>query len=744
MMRRRLAAVGILAAALVAGAAVTVGFALSTGFDRAARAAGLPDVIARFDPEDRGEVDARVRGLPNLQARSYRFEVTRVGLSAPRGATSRGALSVVLGGRRGYDVVAGRDLSRRPGEVVVERGVARALHLAVGDPLRVGRRLGVLRVVGIATSPDNVAYPLARVARVYVGVDEVRAAFPGERVDLPANVALLWVNDRTRTAITLAQARTVAFGLGDLRFITRTGVRLVLAQAAGIVIALLSAFALVALVAAGTMLATGAHAEVQRRLPSLGVRRALGYTPAQVVAGHARAALLVAAPAAAAGLALGALAVSGPAGELLEALNERPPGGALLPPLALTWIAVCAVVVTAATVPAWLAARRPIAPLLGGGELAGRRPVRTAGGGGLAATGARFAVAARGRWAGSVLTLGVCAGIVLLMLALASLLVRLRDDPAVLGKRYELTVDAPPSLLASIRAVPGVAAATERFQVDAADAFRLGQPLRLVAYRGDHTAFEAPPLASGRRLRGAGEVEVGQGLADALGLRPGSPLATLSPSGRELRLRVVGVVRALDNSGRIGWVSAGTLERVEPGASGRIVIRLAAGADRDAVLAGLRRLDVEPVRVASATTRDTGFLGILAGVLRAVALAVGLVCLYALLQGLAMTARERRGALAVLRACGAGRGDVAALLAGAAAAVAVPAAVLAAALELAVLGPLVTRLAAGYAGLPLAPTGWQVALVAGGLVLLALAAAALVARRLVREPVVRGLREELP
>jgi hypothetical protein len=328
------------------------------------------------------------------------------------------------------------------------------------------------------------------------------------------------------------------------------------------------------------------------------------------------------------------------------------------------------------------------------------------------------------------------------MLGLASLLVRLRDDPSVLGKRYALTVRAPVSLNGSIEAIPGVAAATQRYSIEAADAFRIGQPLRLVAYAGDGAAFEAPPLASGRRVRRAGEVAVGAGLADALGLRVGSRLATLSPSGEELRLRVVGVVRVLDNSGRIGWVTARTLLRAEPGLGGQTVIRLEAGADRARVVAGLRELGLEPVAASGATTRDTGFLGILAAVLRAVALAVGLVCLYALVQGLAMTARERRGAISVLRAAGAARADVAALLAGAAAAVAVPAAVGAVALERLVLGPLVTELAAGYAGLPLAPTAGQVGLVVGGLALLAGAAAVAVSRRIAREPVVAGLRED--
>ncbi len=611
--------------------------------------------------------------------------------------------------------------------MVPERGVADALHVGVGDTMGLGRA-GRFRVVGIATAPDNVAYPLARTARVFV------LARSGDQ----ANAALLWVNDRDRTAVTLASARTVAFGLGDLRFITREGVQVTIDQAAGVVIALLVAFALVALVASGTMLAAGAHAEVQRRLPSLGVRRAIGFTPGGVVAGHVQGAFAVAAPAAAVGVVLGALAVSGPARSLLEALNQSPPGVALVLPLAAAWVVVCAVVVAAAAWPAWRAARRPIAPLLRGGELTAP-PRATGSSGGLVAMGARFAVAARARWAGSVATIGVCAGIVLLMLALASLLVRLRDDPAVLGKRFQLTVDARASLLPTLRAIPGVAAATQRYEVQAADAFRLGEPVKLVAYRGDHTRFDAPPLDAGRRLARRGEAEVGQGLADALGLRVGSPLATLDPSGKELRLKVVGIVRALDSSGRIAWVSEATL----PPGDGQSVLRLQPGADRAAVVRRLRALDLPPTRVAGATSRNAAFLSTLAAVLRAVALLVGLVCLYALVQGLAMTARERRGALAVLRACGGARADVAAVLAGAAVAVAVPAVIAAVLVERLILGPVVTTLAADYAALPLRPSGLQIAALALGLFALAALAATLVARRLVREPVVTGLREEV-
>jgi len=83
--------------------------------------------------------------------------------------------------------------------------------------------------------------------------------------DWPANVAQLWLADPDRADITLAQARATSFGVGNLTFVTRAGIQVLLGQAAGIVISLLIAFSLVALVAAGTMLAAGASAEVARR-----------------------------------------------------------------------------------------------------------------------------------------------------------------------------------------------------------------------------------------------------------------------------------------------------------------------------------------------------------------------------------------------------------------------------------------------------------------------------------------------
>jgi ABC-type lipoprotein release transport system permease subunit len=287
-----------------------------------------------------------------------------------------------------------------------------------------------------------------------------------------------------------------------------------------------------------------------------------------------------------------------------------------------------------------------------------------------------------------------------------------------------------------------VAGATLRYQVDAADAFRLGQSMRLVAYPGDHAAWEAPPLAAGRRLRGRGEAEVGQGLADELGLEPGSTLATQLPGGTEVRFRVVGVVRALERDGQIAWVRPAALLAADHDLAPQIAIKLNGAADRALVDRRLAAYGAAPETVAGATTRNGAFLGVLAAVLRGVGLAVGLVCLYALIQALAVTARERRGAVALLRATGADGASVGLVLAGAAVAVALPGALLGLALEVGVFGPLVGRLAAGFADLALAPSVGQAAIVALGLLALAAAATALVARRVLREPPIAGLREQ--
>jgi hypothetical protein len=734
--RSRLAFAGVLLAAAMAGAAVTVAYGLATGFDRAARQADLPDVIVRFRAESREEIDRIVSALPNVAARSYRLEFTDIGVTGNDGSSEKGSVALVDPGRRGYAIVAGRDVDGRANEVVIERGVANAWRVGVGDDVQVGR-LGSLRVAGIAVAPDNVAFPLASAARMYIArgwlEDETQRR-------LPVDQALIWAADPSRVDVLLQQARATSTQVRGVRFVTRSGVRVLIDSAAGIVIALLIAFSLIALGAAATMLAATTAADVQRRLPAIGVQRAIGFSRARIAREHAWRAARMAALAGAVGIAIGALAVRGAAGDLLEALNEQPPGWALLAPLALALAAIVAVVAGAAAWPAWRATARPTVALLRGAEVASARRLRL--GGGFAALGARLALARRGRAAASVAVLAISGAVVLLMLGLASLVAALRDDPGSVGKRYDLTARLPADRAPEVRALPGVADAAPRYVVQGADSFALGEPVKLVAFAGDHTRFEDPPLDAGRRLRTDAEAEVGVGLAQALGIGVGSTLAVQLPSGGEARFRVVGTVRALDDSGRVAYVRPTRVLAADPGAAPQIVVKLDRGADRAAVTRRLATLGAEPAAVGGATTRNGAFLGTLAALLRAVAIVDALVCLYALVQGLGLVARERAPTLALLRATGADGATVGAVLAGAALAVALPAAVLALALERLVLAPLVGRLAAGYADLGPQSSPGQAALALGGLALLGVVAAAWVARRATAAPPLQGLREE--
>jgi ABC-type antimicrobial peptide transport system permease subunit len=740
--RAVLAALGVLLAAAMAGAAITVGYALHTGFDRAAREADLPDVIVRFRPERRPEVDAIVRRLPNLAARSYRTQVNRRHIAGGTGSSDNGAIELVEG-RRGYAIVDGRDVDGRDGEVVVDRGVANEWGIDVGDRITAGF-LGSVRVAGIAVAPDNVAFPLSSVPHVYVSnawISRLARLRPDQH--FVVNEALIWANDSAKVDVLLQQARATSTGIANVRFLTRSGVRVLVDSAAGIVIALLVAFSLVALAAAGVMLAAGASAEVQRRLQTIGVQRAIGVSRSTIAAEYGLAAAAVGLVAGAIGLAAGALAASAPSGRLLEALNEQPPGAALLPVLGVALLAIALLVGLAASWPAWRATGRPTVALLRGAELGGSKPRRLGiAAGGFGMLGARLALARRGRAVATLAVLTVSGAVILLMLGLASLVAALRDDPGSVGKRYQLTARLPAEALPDVRAIPGVADAGARWVVQGADSFALGEPVKLLAFQGDHTRFEDPPLASGRRERADNEAEIGVGLAQALGIGPGATLAVQLPSGGEARFRVVGTVRAVDTDGRVAYVRPKRLLDADPGLGSEIVIRLKPGADRAAVGARLRDLGSVPSTVGGATTRNGDFLGILATLLRVVALIDALVCLYALAQSLALTAGERRPTLALLRATGAPATTVGAVLAGAGLAIAVPSALLALALEHWLLAPLVGDLAAGYADLTARPQTGQALLVVGGLAGLAIAAAAWTARRAVSEPPVAGLREE--
>ncbi|HET8976558.1 MAG TPA: ABC transporter permease [Solirubrobacteraceae bacterium] len=745
--RRRVIAtgLGIALAAAMLSAAVVVADGLGLGFARSARAAGLPDLIVRFNPQPRATVRQRIRALPDIAGVATRMELDNVPIGYGTRARDDAVAEIVdPRGRRGYAVVAGRNLSPGGRQVLLEQAFAQAWHVSLGSSFRVGG-LGPLRVVGFVQAPDNVGFPLAA-PRFYVSRGGVAGRFAG--VARPrVNYAEIWLRNPAYLNEVLVQARDTSFGLRNLRFATRAGLKVLRDQAAGIVIDLLVALSLISLVTAGVMLAASARAEVQRRLGAIGVQRSVGATGGHVTLAHALEAALVAVPAAALGCAGGALAVYGPAQRLLTLLNEPAPGRALVLPLVACWVAAVGLPVAGVAWPAWRAARRPVVDLLRGGDVARaaserapwRRRLAALAPGGPGALGVRLVGARRVRLAATILTLGLSAAFVLLMLSLASGLSALETDPAALGRHYQLTANLPPAAAARVRRIPGVAAVAPRYEVEAVDSFSLGETVDVVAYPGDHTVFEAPPLLSGRRLGGGGGAEVGEGLAQALGLAPGGPMALQLPNGRELRLTVSGVVSSVDQDGRVAYIPASALRRADPQAPSQLAIVLSSGANPARVSAALAALGAQPAAATGATGRGGPLVAVLRTILRAIAVVDGLVCLYALIQACALTVQERRRTVAVLRAVGGGSGAVRRLLLGAALALVVPAAAVGVVLERFVFGPALSRLAVNYASLPLAATGREVLATVAGLLVAAGLAALWVARSAGRESVVAGL-----
>ena len=744
-----LAAGGIAAAAAMLSAAVTVAYGLGTGFGRTAARAHLPDVLATFSPVERTQVARVVASLPNIRASSYRLQVSRVYVSAgDHGDDDATVIGLTNDGPRGYTLVAGHDLAA-PGGAVIEQGLARAWGLRAGGTLQLEGAGGVarLRIAGIAVAPDTVAFPLARGPRVWLSYSDaarLTATAPGT-----VNSALVWLRDPGLLDVTLAQARSASFGISGLRFTTRTGLRTLIGQAAGIVIALLVAFSLVALAVAGTMLAASANAEVQRRLEGLGVLRALGASPRAVVAAAVGEAAIVALPAGAVGVLAGWAAVAGQLDRLLASLSQLGPGWSLARLLVGLLAGLVLLVAAASAWPAWRATRGPASATLRRGDVSGSAR-RLPGGGGPAGLGVRMALARPARTAGGTIVLGSAVVVILLILAIAALLLRLQSSPVAIGKRYQLSVPAPPSDTLRIVRLPGVAAAAPRYEVEAADSFDLGEPFSMIAFPGHHTRFEAPALAEGRRLRGPAEAEVGLGLAQILNLHPGATLAAQLPTGRELRYRVVGVVRAFQRQGRVAYVQPGRLLAADPYPSEETAVLLRPGWSTARVRGELERAGYFPSSsggiageaVQDWATRSSGFVHVLVALLRAVAVIDGLVCLYAIAQMLALTVQERRVALAAVRALGAGRRQLAAVVGGAAAPVVALALLVAFLAERYLVAPGVSDLAASYVSLSLRPSGAAVGATAAGLVLGVVVAVLWTTRLASQGPVVHWLRED--
>ena len=167
----------------------------AVGFDRAARAADLPDIIVRFDPESERLVDQRISALPDVASYSTRRELLNVGVAANgqrRGdAVGRGDVRLrahrLRGGRR-HGVSPPPGPGRSSSWASRRRGICTLGSTAVRGRAWAPARGGLRRGAGqrrLSRSPSP---------RIYLSRRALDGAF-GPSPNPQVNLAEIWLRD---------------------------------------------------------------------------------------------------------------------------------------------------------------------------------------------------------------------------------------------------------------------------------------------------------------------------------------------------------------------------------------------------------------------------------------------------------------------------------------------------------------------------------------------------------------------
>jgi putative ABC transport system permease protein len=510
----------------------------------------------------------------------------------------------------------------------------------------------------------------------------------------------------------------------------------------------LIAFGLVAAVAAGFLIGNAIADAVRGQTRQIGLLKAVGFTRRQLAATYLAQYLGLTAVASVVGVAAGAVI----ARAVLAGVADQFGGASL----ALSWWLLATIpvaVVVLAALFTLLPVRRAagvdvVSAVRTGAVTAGRRPARLRR---LPLPLATAVVELRARPARTVLTVAALS-LAAATLAFASLgtttIDRMTTDrDSGLVAPADLTLAMPPTMQADdvralLAAQEGVAAVREQSWVwwsVPGESASFGS----FAVAGDVDAFHVPML-EGERPAAAGEAIVGYGLADERGLSPGDRFA-IEISGATVDLEVTGIYREMSNLGKLLTTPAATIRAIDPDLAPDVfLLAVADGVDPAVVTAGLAEasagvLDARPA--VSFADPVVGTLPAVMAVLVSVLVAIGLLGVF---NSVWIGVQERGRELGLLKAVGMrGRQIVASVLAGAALvgvagfAVGVPLGFVGTRALLDALGRNL-----GFGPLPTYADAGQLALALPVVVSVALAGAAIPARRAARLPVAEALRTE--
>ncbi|MGX1493380.1 ABC transporter permease [Streptomyces tendae] len=663
--RRRLQTLVIALVTLTSSTALVFALGLldaaSAPFDKAFGAQRGPHMVAVLDPEKvTDERLARVGDHPGVEAMAGPFRQATVEL--PRNAMEFGlGTEITVVGRADpggpvdrLDLWAGR-WATRPGEIVLNRQSD-----WTADDL--GKRIPV-RPGGPALTVVGFAFDLSRTADAWVAPGQIGALRP------TATQLLIRFPDASSESRLRAQLSDLTGTLPD-GALTASRSYLALkhqvSSSARAYTPYLTAFGVLGVAVAVLIVANVVSGAVISGFRQIGVLRALGFTPGQVVAVHLTMVSVPAVAGCALGTALGNLLAQ----PFFGAVFTGPDAGVLHDSVsvsgrvdAVTLLGLPAVCLLAALAPALRVHRMPAARAISAGSAprAGRalRLQRRLSGSALprpVSLGAGLPFARPGR---SALTLAaVVLGVTTVTFAtgLATTMERFgtagRDafQVTVYASRYhdgrEIQPRHPdPALHALLAGLPGATEVTARSAVDV----RLvgsAHPVLLEGRRGDRLPL-GDVLTGGRWMRGDHEVVAGSAFLRQNGVRIGDRI-TLEKGGRDLRVRVVG--EFMGNNARIvvsAWPAVTALAPDEKPIAYHV--RLRAGADPDAYARAARDADsgVTPAPRGPDTVTRT-----IVGSATALTLMLALVAALGVFHTVVLNTRDRRRDLGTLKSMG--------------------------------------------------------------------------------------------
>ena len=644
------------AAAVVAGVASRT--TAATLLDDAYERAGRPDLVLFGTPEALREAAAD----PEVAAASAPAQRAE-GETLVDGQTEEIAVTAVdpdeLPAIGTPDLVTGRWPAAHD-EVVVEQSLVTEGVVDVGDIVEMTTTIGSFsfRVVGSAIELTDCFWPTctplrffglpALVAEIGAGRDPVHVAtYRLVHPELDVAVGSRLLRDGGPTAI-----------FGQMAWTDTRGDVLVIGEVFGAMVGGFGAFLLVAacFVVAG---ATAARLVARRR--SLGLLRAVGFRPGQLVLAMLGEHAIIGAVGVVIGWVLGSLAAPqlGGAGPVLD--SDRSTFG--LAPLVIAFVLVEAFLALAVVVPAWRAGRQPATevlcdvPTAAGGGRAVAAVARRLGAGPSLVAGLRRAVARPVRASlatAAVLVAAIGAVVTAGFIATVDGAVA---DPARIGTPFDAVAVpigmSPDELGAVLDDTPEVAGwFTERESTAT-----IGLASFHTRVLGGDPAAARFDIRQGRAVAGPGEAIAGYGFLEATGFDVGDRIEA-TVAGAVVEVELVGWYLEVEDTGEVLALREESLPPRTTLDPPMFNIVAADGIDREAVTAAVAARVAGRAHVVTENPGDLAGIAAAKGTIIGFAALLAAVALANLLASTVASTRERARALGVLRTVGCTTGQL--------------------------------------------------------------------------------------